>query len=76
MVRFASAYEAHGKICISVVDNGVGISSSLINRVGKMGVTYKRVGGEGTGFGLYSAKKFAKRWGGEILIESIAPAPL
>ena len=65
------AYEAHGKIYISVVDNGVGISSSLINRVGKMGVTYKRVGSEGTGFGLYSAKKFAKRWGGEILIESI-----
>ncbi len=54
--------------CIEVIDNGCGISERVLNNFGKIGNTYGKL--EGTGLGLYHAKKVIESWFGKIHIKS------
>ncbi|MEQ1876714.1 MAG: ATP-binding protein, partial [Bdellovibrionia bacterium] len=54
---------------ISVTDNGVGISESVINRIWDPFFTTKDVG-RGTGLGLYIVRNEVARFGGQILVQS------
>ena len=56
------------KILISVEDNGSGISSDLLNKIGFRGATFNK--SNGTGLGLFGAKEITHKWGGELTIES------
>jgi len=54
-------------ICISVRDNGVGISPENLERIFEHGFTTKK---DGHGFGLRSAATAAKELGGSLIAES------
>ncbi|MBN1868596.1 FHA domain-containing protein [Candidatus Sumerlaeota bacterium] len=56
------------RVCVSVADNGKGISRDLIERVFLPFFTTK--GAQGNGMGLAMVKKFAREMGGDIEIES------
>jgi signal transduction histidine kinase len=55
-------------IRITVTDNGVGIQSEHMGKIGNRGVSYGKNGGHG--LGLYSAKETLSSWGGRMAIES------
>jgi len=58
------------RIRISVVDNGIGISSENLQRIFTHGFTTKR---EGHGFGLHSARCAAEEMGGALTVHSDGP---
>ncbi len=49
---------------ISVQDNGKGIPTEILNRLGQKGFTFGKEGG--TGLGLFHAKKMIESFGGQI----------
>lgn len=51
-----------------VVDNGKGISSDIISRLGQRGETHGKQGG--SGLGLYHARTSVESWGGRLEITS------
>lgn len=55
-------------IVITIQDNGPGIPSSIINQIGNKGVTQNK--SNGSGLGLYHAKKSVEEWNGELKIVS------
>lgn len=57
---------------IVVSDDGVGIHSDLLPKLGEMGVSFGKPGG--CGLGLYHAQKTARSWGGGIEVRSEAGA--
>jgi signal transduction histidine kinase len=59
-------------VFISVNDNGKGIPSELIEKLGKEGVSLGKENrtNAGSGLGLFHAKEFCQSWGGELSIES------
>lgn len=59
--------ENYGTIVLSIHDNGCGIPSSILKDIGTFGVTNKK---EGSGIGLYHAKKYLCSIGGDFKIES------
>jgi signal transduction histidine kinase len=57
------------KIIIKIKDNGRGISSQTLKKLGhSLGETYGKT--DGNGIGLYHAKKSIESWDGALLIES------
>ena len=52
---------------IQVRDNGCGIASDILFKIGERGLTTKR---DGSGLGLYHAKKMIESWKGELKITS------
>lgn len=53
---------------IEIIDNGPGINPALHEKVFEQGFTKGKI--NGTGLGLYHAKKHVANWGGEIKIDS------
>ena len=52
-----------------VSDDGMGIDDDVLSRIGEPFVTTKAPG-EGMGLGLFLARSFAQRWGGDFHIRS------
>jgi PAS domain S-box-containing protein len=55
------------RVCIAVVDNGIGIPPENLTRIFSHGFTTKK---EGHGFGLHSGALAAKEMGGALLVHS------
>lgn len=55
-------------IRVVIVDNGKGIDKNVLPDLMKLGNTHGKV--DGTGLGLYHAKKCVEEWGGTIEVES------
>lgn len=67
-VVIVSVQELHGRIVVSVRDNGKGIPAELIPRLGTRGATHEKNGG--LGLGLFHAKTCIEAWGGILEIQS------
>lgn len=61
--------QSQGKISLSVVDEGRGIPSSVLRKLGSSGFTYGKAKGKGIGF--YLARRYVNSLGGEIDVKSI-----
>ncbi len=61
-----SAYD--GNVLIKVADDGKGIPSEILSKLGRKGETHGKSGG--TGLGLYHARTAVESWGGSLAIES------
>ena len=58
-------------IHLCVKDNGAGIPSDVLSKLGKEQITYGKKGTQsGSGIGVYSAEKMLKAWGGKLQIQS------
>lgn len=58
-------------LSLSVKDNGRGISTKVLKRLGEKGVTQGKEGTQsGSGLGVYHAKTVVESWGGQLLIRS------
>lgn len=58
-------------IHLTIQDNGKGIPSEVISRIGTYGFSFgKDPDNLNSGLGLYSAKKTVRSWGGDLLIKS------
>ena len=53
---------------IEIIDTGIGIPDSIIGRIGEPGATFGKK--QGTGLGIYHAKKNIQKWNGVFLISS------
>lgn len=53
---------------VSVKDDGKGISSEVLARLGKRGVSYEKA--EGSGLGLHHARTSVESWGGRMELRS------
>lgn len=61
-----------GKIHISIVDNGKGMPSHILSKLGEKGITYNKKGiNSGSGLGVYHAKLTIEKYNGffEVLSE-------
>ncbi len=58
------------RVCVSVVDNGVGIPPENLSRIFNHGFTTKK---NGHGFGLHSGALAAKELGGSLTVQSDGP---
>jgi len=56
------------KVVISITDNGKGIPSDIIGKLGIKGNTFGKT--DGKGLGLYHAKSSVESWGGNLAISS------
>lgn len=63
-----SLLRADGMIELRLEDDGKGIPSEVLERLGRRGETYGKAGG--SGLGLYYAKTTAEAWGGSLDIAS------
>lgn len=61
-------YHKSGFDHVEVKDNGIGIEKSKIHKVFEKGYSIK---GD-KGLGLYYAKKYAKRFGGDVMVSSVS----
>lgn len=65
--------EDENKICVTVADNGVGISKENLDKLFKIEENHSTVGTQkekGTGLGLILCKEFIEKHGGTIWVES------
>lgn len=70
-------HERQNRILIEVKDNGRGIPSEILGKLGTSGVTHGKVGTEsGNGLGFAHAKESIERFGGAIEIASITKGKL
>ncbi|WP_052956210.1 sensor histidine kinase [Photobacterium angustum] len=71
LVTFDVSTESNNVLEISVLDNGKGLDSSIIepNRIFEKGVTTTR----GSGLGLFHSKKQIEKMGGEIFLPNDQP---
>ncbi len=60
--------EERGSVGIAIIDNGKGIPKEVINKLGNLGESHGKV--NGTGMGIYHAKKTLEAVGGSLVIES------
>jgi len=68
---FVEIFEREGRIVISIRDNGRGMSSEVLAKIGRRGVSFGKDGIEGgTGLGVYHATQVMKEAGGDLAIES------
>jgi PAS domain S-box-containing protein len=58
------------KVCVSVADNGVGISPENLQRIFRQGFTTRK---DGHGYGLHSSILAARESGGNLLVQSDGP---
>lgn len=69
-VSFLQNFKSNNLACISVSDNGMGMSDQILNRVFEPFFTTKNVG-SGTGLGLSVVHGIIKNHYGELFVESI-----
>ncbi|MBI3566377.1 MAG: hypothetical protein HY079_14370 [Elusimicrobia bacterium] len=60
--------EEDGRAVLTVEDDGPGISSEILSRMGEKGFTHGKPGGQG--LGVHHARADAQAWGGALKIES------
>jgi PAS domain S-box-containing protein len=68
-----SSYQEEGFIWVEVKDNGVGMSSEMLEKIftlNKEHTSRGTAGEKGTGFGMLIAKEMIHKMGGEIKVES------
>jgi len=59
------------EVCVRVTDNGRGMSSQLIAKIGERGFSFgKNNGSSGSGLGLYSSRVLLAEWGGRLEVSS------
>lgn len=63
-----SLYDADNELQIKIQDNGKGIPSNMLAKIGQLGATYGKP--QGMGMGLYHAKQIFESWGGRLAIRS------
>jgi signal transduction histidine kinase len=63
-----SLYQSENYAVISIIDNGQGISPEIINKLGQRGETFGKE--NGSGLGLYHARKTIESWHGQLKIDS------
>ena len=68
-IRVVTQTSVSGEAIIDIVDNGVGIEASAIDRIFDPFVTTKAAG-EGTGLGLHIARTIARAAGGDVRASS------
>ncbi len=56
------------KLQLTIMDNGVGIPSNILSRIGEVGFSYGKQ--KGNGFGVSFAKSKISEWGGDLQIFS------
>lgn len=61
--------EGDSRIGLTIRDNGIGIPRDILPRIGEVGFSYGKHGGNGVG--LSSAKRWAESLGGELEIRSL-----
>jgi len=61
-------HDRNNELLISIIDNGKGIPSQILKRLGKEKVTYGKK--EGNGIGIYTAKNVFEKYGGRLEIYS------
>ena len=64
----------NGRVCISVIDNGIGMDDETVNNIFNISVIKSQTGtkGErGTGLGLGLCKEFVEQNNGKIFVESV-----
>ena len=54
---------------VHIEDNGIGIPSNVMQKIGIRGYSYKKI--NGSGLGLHQAKEILHNWGGTLSVESI-----
>lgn len=54
--------------CLSIADNGVGIPTEFLSKIGKEKISFKAASGRG--LGLYHAFDSVKSWGGKMTLKS------
>jgi signal transduction histidine kinase len=59
-----------GRVKISIIDNGIGISPEILTRIFNHGFTTRK---DGHGFGLHSGALAAKEMGGSLSVHSDGP---
>jgi signal transduction histidine kinase len=59
---------SNGEVILKVQDNGKGIPSNVLARLGRRGETHGKAGG--SGLGLFHARTCAESWGGRLDIAS------
>ena len=69
-IRIVTAATAENRVCLRVVDNGVGISPENLTRIFGHGFTTKS---DGHGFGLHHSANAAAEMGGRLWAESEGP---
>jgi len=57
-----------GRVLIKISDDGKGIPSEILSKLGQKGETHGK--SDGTGLGLYHARVSVESWGGSLTIES------
>ncbi|OFZ38424.1 MAG: hypothetical protein A2451_02025 [Bdellovibrionales bacterium RIFOXYC2_FULL_39_8] len=64
--------EAEKMVCIEVTDNGKGMPSHIVAKLGERGVSFGKESsaGSGSGLGVFHAKSSVEKWGGKFAIES------
>ncbi len=63
-----SLVQSENYAVISIVDNGHGIPSKILNSLGRRGKTFGKK--DGSGLGLYHARKTVESWNGHLKIHS------
>lgn len=67
--RVSVSLSAAGEqVVLEISDNGRGIPSETLGKLGRKGETHGKKGG--TGLGLYHARTSVKKWGGDLAITS------
>ncbi len=56
-------------LCLSIIDNGHGISKEYINQITNLGWSHRKTNGQG--LGLFHAKKTIEKWKGNLKINSV-----
>jgi len=72
-VSITATEKDDGKVYVSVIDEGIGISEEDQNKLFRIDVHYVSIGPakeKGTGLGLILCKEFLKRIGGDIYVKS------
>jgi signal transduction histidine kinase len=71
VIKISGKYDANF-IVLTISDNGKGIPSSVLSKLGELGASFGKnnENGSGSGIGLYHAKKTMELFGGNLNIES------
>lgn len=68
MIRYTTAAQNDGMVCVTISDNGTGIRAEELEKIFEMGWSTK--GSSGLGFGLFWARDYIEGLGGNVHVTS------
>ncbi len=68
-IEIAISRQSDKKVVITITDDGAGIPSEVLSKIGQYGFTHGKV--QGTGLGLAAAITSIRSWGGDLRVTSI-----